>query len=578
MTGRIPQSFIQDVLQRTNIVALIQARVQLTKRGANHLARCPFHDEKTPSFTVSEDKQFYYCFGCGAHGNAIGFLMAFDRMEFLDALSHLASQLGMEIPQSDAQKSHSDDTQAFYPLLQKVAHYYQQQLRHAPHAIDYLKARGLDGHIAKRFAIGFAPAQWENLLPHLSRDPQTTAQLLTNGLLIKKNQRRYDRFRNRIMFPIRDVRGRVIAFGGRTIGEDLPKYMNSPETPIFHKSSELYGLYEARQQNKALKRVVIVEGYMDVVSLNQHGITYAVATLGTATNPRHLQKLLRYTNEVIFCFDGDNAGRNAAWKALTISLPTMRDGIHLRFLFLPQDEDPDTLIQKIGREKFEKLLDESAMLSTVFFNHLQNEIPLKSLDGKAHFAKEAATYLNTMPEGLFRQLLFKQLGELLHIGAEELMALLANPKPTQPTQHPHRSDEVLPPAYLAIALLLQKPSLVSGINNPEGLAQTHAPGIPLLMRLIKILQSQPQLSTGHLLALCQNADDQQWIAQLAARKLPIAEPGLALELQGALTRLREQRQDRLAEQLIQKAETTGLTLEEKKKLHQLLTNATTDPI
>lgn len=578
MTGRIPQNFIQDVLERTDIVELIQARVQLTKRGANYQARCPFHEEKTPSFTVSQDKQFYYCFGCGAHGNAIGFLMAFDRMEFLDALKHLASHLGMEVPQTDTQKSKADGTQDFYPLLEKVSQYYQQQLRNAQQAIHYLKSRGLDGHTAKRFAIGFAPAQWENLLPNLGHQAKTKADLLTNGLLIKKNQRAYDRFRNRIMFPIRDVRGRVIAFGGRTIGDDLPKYMNSPETPIFHKSSELYGLYEARQQNKDLKRIVIVEGYMDVVSLHQHGITYAVATLGTATNPRHLQKLLRYTNEVIFCFDGDNAGRNAAWKALTMSLPMMRDGIHIRFLFLSQGEDPDSLIQKIGHEKFEHLLDHAESLSDVFFNHLKNEISIHSLDSKAHFAKEASTYLNTMPEGLFRQLLFDELGKLLHIEANELTDLLSNSKTTTPTQHTLRGDQVLPPAYLAIALLLQQPNLAHGIDDLTDLNDIQAPGILLLLKLISILQKQPKLSTGHLLSICQSADDQQWIAQLAARKLPIADEGLALELKGALDRLREQHQDRLAQQLIKKAESSGLTPEEKKKLHQLLTNAARDPI
>lgn len=580
MTGRIPQNFIDDVLARTDIVELVRARVQLSKRGVNYLARCPFHEEKTPSFSVNQDKQFYYCFGCGAHGNAIGFLMAFDRMEFLDALNHLATHLGMEVPQTSTQKSRTHESQELYPLMEKASHYYQQQLRNAPLAIDYLKSRGLDGHTAKRFMIGFAPPQWENLLSNLGRDTKTKAHLLTNGLLIKKNERTYDRFRNRIIFPIRDVRGRVIAFGGRTIGDDFPKYMNSPETPIFHKSSELYGLYEARQQNNELARILIVEGYMDVVSLNQHGITYAVATLGTATNPRHLQKLLRYTHEVIFCFDGDIAGRKAAWKALTISLPIMRDGIHIRFLFLPQGEDPDSLIQKIGHNKFNQLLNSAEPLSDVFFNQLQSKIKLDSLDGKAHFAKEASTYLNTMPEGLFRQLLFERLGKLLHIEVNELTDFLSEAKTPVPSapQPLVDDDKILPPACLAIAFLLQRPQLAQDIENIDDLKDAQSPGIPLLIKLIKILQAQPELTTGHLLSICENSEDQDWIAQLAARKLPIPDSGLALELKGALSRLREQQQDHLAQQLIKKAQNTALTSDEKKILHELLTNLQSDPI
>lgn len=578
MGNRIPQSFIQDVLARTDIVELIQARVSLQKRGNNYIACCPFHEEKTPSFTVSADKQFYYCFGCKVHGNAIGFLLAYDKFEFIDAITYLADQLGMEIPQTHA-TTVSDATKASYLVMEKVALYYQQALRQSTAAINYLKSRGLTGHTAKHFAIGYAPPKWENLLPHFHQDEKIQSQLIANGLLIKKTNRCYDRFRHRILFPIRDVRGRTVAFGGRSLGNEQPKYLNSPETVIFHKSHELYGLYEARQQNHKLKRIIIVEGYMDVVSLHQHGITYAVATLGTATNPRHLQKLFRYTSEVIFCFDGDNAGREAAWSALTTNLPQMRDGIHVRFLFLPEGEDPDSWVQKIGKHAFEEQLERSESLSVVFFNHLKKEISLDSLDQKATFAKQACNYLNTMPQGLFRELLFKELISLLNIDAADLAQFQLSEKPTtQTTKPPINSQRILPPAYLAIAILLQQPELASHISNTQDLETILAPGVSLLSRLISLFQQNPALNTGNLLALCENTRDQQKIAQLAARRLPIPTEGLALELKGALRRLYEQHADNLAQQLIQKAKTTNLTPEEKKKLHKLLTKPAIDPI
>ena len=580
MIHRIPQSFLQDILARTDIVELIQTRIPLTKRGANHLACCPFHHEKTPSFTVSAEKQFYYCFGCSAHGNALGFLIAFDKVEFIDAVTYLAHQLGMEVPQTESYQT-SHKTQMFYSLMEEVAHYYQQQLRQSPQAIDYLKSRGLTGQTAKQFAIGYAPKEWEQLNNHFKQDSTIQTALIENGLLIPKGNRSYDRFRHRILFPIRNIRGNTVAFGGRVMEDEQPKYLNSPETPIFHKSNELYGLYEARQHSHELKRIVIVEGYMDVVSLHQYGITCAVATLGTAIHIRHLQKLLRYTNEVIFCFDGDDAGRRAAWKALTISLTTMIDGMQFRFLFLPKNEDPDSWIHKIGKDHFLKQLDQAEALSVVFFRQLQTDIPINSLDNKAAFAKKACRYLHTIPQGLFRELLFKELMSLLNVSAEDIARLETTSSllPT-PVLRPkkQRSQQVLPPAYLAAAILLQQPHLVEQIHDPTTLKTLTAPGIPLLSRLVERLQKDSTLTTGSLLALCEDADDQNKIAELAARPLPIPAEGLMLELEGALKRLDEQQSDHLAQQLIQKAKINQLTPEEKKKLHQLLTNSQNDPI
>lgn len=580
MNQRIPQHFIQDVLARTDIVELIKARISLTKRGNNYLACCPFHNEKTPSFTVSADKQFYYCFGCTAHGNAIGFLMAYDKMEFIDAMTYLAGQLGMEVPQTDKAHSSYDKARPLFAIMEKVSNYYQRQLRQSQQAIDYLKSRGLDGHTAKRFAIGYAPNDWENLNHFFAGDPKVQAPLITNGLLIKKGNRTYDRFRHRIIFPIRDIRGRTVAFGGRAIGDEQPKYLNSPETPIFHKSFELYGLYEARQQNNELKRVLIVEGYMDVVSLNQHGITNAVATLGTAINVQHLQKILRYTKEIVFCFDGDEAGRRAAWKALTMSLPITNDGIHLRFLFLPEGEDPDSWVQNIGKDAFEAQLNQTLPLSQVFFEHLQSQIPLDSLDNKATFAKKACNYLNTMPQGLFRELLFKELVKLLNISAEDITRFNTPKNESKPTSAPLKKtpQQILPPAHLAIAVLLQKPSLITEVTLNETLKTISSPGTRLLSHLVELLNQNPNLNAGSVMALCKDPEDQSQIAQLAARKLPITEEGLALELKGALKRLYEQHTDHLAQQLIEKAKIGNLTSDEKKKLHQLLTNPVNDPI
>lgn len=327
--GLIPQHFIHELLARVDIVDLIDSRVPLKKAGANYKACCPFHGEKTPSFTVSQDKQFYHCFGCGLHGNAIGFLMEYDRLEFPDAVEELAAMMGMEVPREETVSNAPKVDTSLYDIMEKAANYYQQQLKSNKSAIEYLKGRGLSGEIAKQFAIGYVPGEWRNLeaiFPKLQQDKKLQQQLVECGLMIRKDSSLYDRFRDRIMFPIKDKRGRVIAFGGRVMGQGEPKYLNSPETPIFHKSNELYGLYQARQANRKLSRLLIVEGYMDVVALAQFGINYAVATLGTATTSSHLQQLFRTTRELILCFDGDRAGRDAALRAIEHGLPQMREG------------------------------------------------------------------------------------------------------------------------------------------------------------------------------------------------------------------------------------------------------------
>ena len=354
MAGNIPQQFIDDLLTRIDVVDVINQRVPLKKAGTEYKACCPFHDEKTPSFTVSQSKQFYHCFGCGAHGSAIRFLMEYDRLSFPDAIEELAASIGLEVPREDG-FTPRDNRKPVYEILEQAARFYAQQLRHHPkanRAIEYLKNRGLSGEIAKTFHLGFAPPGWDNLLKKFGNDEQSLGLLRKAGLISEPEGKRYDRFRDRIMFPIHDSRGRVVGFGGRVLDDGSPKYLNSPETPVFHKGSELYGLWEAKHANKSLPRVLVVEGYMDVIALAQYDIRNAVATLGTAATDQHLEKLFRTAPEVVFCFDGDRAGRDAAWKALNTALPILRDGRQARFLLLPEGEDPDTYVRRIGKDEF----------------------------------------------------------------------------------------------------------------------------------------------------------------------------------------------------------------------------------
>ena len=417
MAGLIPQSFIDDLLDRVDIVDVVDSRVKLKRSGKNYSACCPFHEEKTPSFTVSPEKQFYYCFGCGASGNALGFVMDYERLSFPEAVEQLARITGLDVPrevQTEAEIKREQERKSIYQLLEKADEFYQQQLRHHPSkhlAVNYLKGRGLDGKTAKAYGVGFAPPGWDNLLKALGNSDDDKHLLIEGGMLIHQEQEKklYDRFRHRIMFPIRDTRGRVIGFGGRVLGDDKPKYLNSPETPVFHKGQELYGLYEARLAYRDLPRLLVVEGYMDVVSLAQFGIGYGVATLGTACGPDHLDRAFKYTNEVVFCFDGDKAGRSAALRALDASLETMVDGRTVKFLFLPEGEDPDTLVRQIGPEKFERMVELAVPLEDYLFDAVADGLNIRTMEGRATFSKRAAPLLDRLPKGVFRELMFESL-------------------------------------------------------------------------------------------------------------------------------------------------------------------------
>jgi len=465
----IPQSFIQDLLGRVDIVEVVDRHVKLKRAGANYVACCPFHSEKTPSFTVSQAKQFYHCFGCGAHGTAIGFLMEYGGMGFVEAVKDLAQGAGMKVPEvrSESVQRKAEQGESLYDVLLRAAQYYRGQLRDAPRAIAYLKKRGLSGDIAKRFGIGYAPDGWQNLAAAFS--DYGGAALAAAGL-VKQNEegKRYDVFRDRVLFPIVDLRGNVIGFGGRVLGEGEPKYLNSPETPVFEKGRELYGLYQARRAVRDAGRVVVVEGYMDVVALAQHGVDYAVATLGTATTPLHVQKLLRQSDEIVFCFDGDEAGRRAAWRALENTLAQLADGKQVKFLFLPEGEDPDTYVRRHGKSAFEKLLVERAVpLSRFLVDEVTGRADLSTAEGRAKCVHEAKPLLRQMQAGALRLQLVRELAEKCRLSTEEVTQLCElGSTPARPHAAPARYPRapVTPLAERLLRLLVSNPGCAGTLS------------------------------------------------------------------------------------------------------------------
>jgi len=572
MAGRIPQVFIDDLLTRVDIVELIGHRVPLKKAGKDYQARCPFHDEKTPSFTVSQDKQFYHCFGCGAHGTAIGFLMEYERLGFLEAVEALAQQVGLELPM-DTGAPRGPDTGPLYQLLEQTTDYYRAQLKTHPKAIAYLKRRGLSGSTAAAFGLGYAPPGWDNLLRHLGTDGETLQKLETIGMLATSQNRRYDRFRDRIMFPIRDQRGRTIAFGGRVLGEDQPKYLNSPETPLFHKGRELYGLYEARQALRRMDRAIVVEGYMDVIALAQFGIPYGLATLGTAVTPEHLERLFRTTPEVVFCLDGDRAGRDAAWKALNNALPLMREGREARFLFLPQGEDPDSIVRAEGQDGFEQRIRSAKPLSDFLFDKLTEELDTTSLDRRARLADQAKPLLNRLPAGVFREMMYQRLGERGRLAP----AKRGSPPPHAPGQ-PRRRPPLrrsgprrISLQLRALALLVQHPQLARECPELDPTwRDCRAPGADLFGKILELLRIDPNLTTAVLIERWRGTEEGGHLAKAATLSLEIPEGDEVQEFMGAVQRLTEQYREQELERLLQQSATVPFTATEKQRLVELL--------
>ena len=513
MAGRIPQSFIDELLARVDIVDVIDRYVPLKKAGNNHKACCPFHNEKTPSFNVSQTKQFYHCFGCGVSGTAISFLMDFDHMHFVDAVEYLADSVGLEVPR-DAIVPITPSQQGNYDALQQCAAFYSTQLRAHEGAISYLKKRHITGETALDFQIGFAPDQWHALV---GATQCNESSLITTGMLIRNDSgKTHDRFRNRIMFPIRDRRGRVIGFGGRVMDNSEPKYLNSPETPLFQKGRELYGLYELRKhkRNRA-DRIIVVEGYMDVIALAQQNIKNAVATLGTATSPEQVSLLFRETDEIVFCFDGDNAGTKAAWRALNSALPSLKAGRDARFLFLPTGEDPDSLVNKHGKTHFEQLVQNNALEASEFMFTTLLEQARKGSDEsgtghKARLAELVRPMIEQMPTGVYRELVTQQLNE--RVGVQVMTAATTAPATTPQNNTSARQT----PVRRALIAILSRPSVVLEIDPEEYDFSDQIPGAALLMQVVSVVENNPSISHSGLLEYFRDKPQGESLIKLAA--------------------------------------------------------------
>jgi len=583
MAGRIPQSFIDELLNRIDVVDVIDARVPLKKAGSNYKACCPFHTEKSPSFTVSQPKQFYHCFGCGAHGTAISFLMEYEHLSFVDAIEDLAQQAGLEVEREQGTNTPTTPREDnLYEIMLRAHDFYKQQLRshsQSEKAIAYLKDRGMSGEIAAEFGVGYAPPGWDSLIQVLGKDSKSLEQLHRAGLVIEKenNQGYYDRFRERIMIPITDRRGRVIAFGGRILdGEEShgPKYLNSPETPIFHKGRELYGLYECRKAIRNPEKILVVEGYMDVLALAQFGIRYAVATLGTATTKEHLETLFRVVPRIIFCFDGDRAGRDAAWRALENALPNMHEGREAGFLFLPDGEDPDSMVRNEGQSAFENRIDQATPLSKFLLEHFSEQVNLSIPDGRARLVKLVKPFLQKIPDKVFRHMMFNQLASLVSMRVQELENLIETADQPQTKKRTSKQPEkgAQTPIRKAINLILHNPQNTLSINNFQFLQHADIHGAGLLYKLLEILTDEPNLNTAALLERWRDKPEGVHLLKLAENQLPGDDESQASELNDIIIYLDKQLKAQRWEILQEKLATAGLNESELVEWNQLLTD------
>jgi DNA primase len=584
MAGKIPNTFIDSLMARVDIVDVIDSRVPLVRKGKEFQACCPFHEEKTPSFTVSPSKQFYHCFGCGAHGTAIGFLMDYANLGFVEAVEELAEGVGLEVPRERAVGHPAQPKESPGRLLgvvDEASNWFQQQLRTHPDAkkaIAYLKGRGLDGRTCAIFGVGFAPDGWDGLLAALGTNDTRTQQLLRAGVVTRrdsgdsrKGREFYDRFRGRIIFPIEDHRGRVVAFGGRILGEGEPKYLNSPETSLFHKGSELYGLHRARRAIGSENRSIVVEGYMDVISLAQFGVENAVATLGTATSRTHLQRLFRLAPEIVFCFDGDRAGRDAAWKAMQVALPEMQDGRQLGFLFLPDGEDPDTIVREEGGEAFRARVNEALPLDKFLFDTLTTQVDMGRMDGKARLVSMARPLINQMPAGALQQMMLDRLSSLTGLSGEQMG------KPPQTKVAPRqrlRSQPLEPgqlsPMALAISLLLQNPHLGTKIENPEMLQQLELEGAEHLRQMLQLIKQDEGFNTARLLEHFRDSGVHSYLEKLASYPTSIHSEALHRHFNDTLAKLLAQQDEQRSLHLLEKSRGQGLEGGEKQELLALL--------
>jgi DNA primase len=526
MSRRIPQTFIHELIARANLLDVIGARVALKKAGSSYKGLCPFHNEKTPSFSVSPDKGFYHCFGCGVHGNAIDFVMRYENRSFPEAVEALADMLHLEVP-VESRDEPENALESLYALLREAEQIYRQSLRDHPVAIDYLKSRGIDGNTAARFALGYAPDSWDTLVRALGGTEEAQKKLIEAGLVKENDQgRRYDTFRDRIMFPIRDARGRVLGFGGRVLGSGEPKYLNSPETPVFHKRQALYGVYEGRQRPGRPDEVLVVEGYLDVAMLAQHGIGPAFATLGTATTAEHVRQLTRFANRVIFCFDGDRAGRAAAWRAAETALPFGGGNVEVKFLLLPEDEDPDSLVRNRGADDFRRRIPEALGLSTFLVRELSAQVDLGTSDGRAKLITLARPLLGRLPTGVYRELLVDELAELVKMSGERFKAVLDASAATA-TLAPARGragNRSL--IRKIITMIVHYPGAAGGLGPIEGLDGVDAPGAALLRRLLEMTAATPNLMGAQLIEAFRDDPEGRYLQRLAA-EVPLDDETMA---------------------------------------------------
>ena len=551
MAGQIPQSFINDLLGRVDIVGVVGERVPLKKAGKDFQARCPFHDEKTPSFTVSQDKQFYYCFGCSASGTALTFLMEYERLPFVEAVETLAAQAGVEVPRERSRRPQRDNS-GLYETMQRAERYFRGQLKRSKQAVDYLKLRGLTGTVARDFGVGYAPDSWDGLQKALGSGGDGDKLLLEAGL-VSKNERGnvYDRFRGRVLFPIRDTRGRVIGFGGRLLGDgDGPKYLNSPETPIFHKGEELYGLFEARKSVRNLNRLVVVEGYMDVIALAQCGVPNAVATLGTASGENHYRKLYRYVDEVICCFDGDQAGRRAAWRALENALPTLSEGRRLKFMFVPEGEDPDSLVRKEGSADFLERLENATPAIEYLFGELVGGFDLNAIDDRAKLSSLAMPYVNRVPAGALKDLMLQRVRDLTGLRPDR-----AAPGASAGNRNrsPAARGGIRGLAEHLLAMLLKRPELLRGLSDEQVEAIVNRDGASLFRDVVKYVAEHPEADPAQILGRWSGDRYHDELVRLHGRRSVLSAEAEAAEFADGVARFiaaaRRQERRRLVDEM-----------------------------
>lgn len=581
MAGHIPRSFIDDLLARLDIVDIVDPRVKLKKKGKNYSACCPFHNEKTPSFSVSQDKQFYHCFGCGAHGNAIDFMMEYERLEFPEAIEELASFLGLDVPREQRSGKFNQQPQAnneqkrnLYDVMGSIAQFYRDQLKLSSSrgAIEYLKGRGLSGEIVQKFGIGYVPDEWDSVRKNFARSRESEEMLTSAGMLVENdNGRRYDRFRGRIMFPIRDRRGRVIGFGGRVLGDGTPKYLNSPETPIFHKGKELYGLYEVLQAYREPPQILVTEGYMDVVALAQYGIDYSVASLGTSTTGDHLQLLFRQTNSVICCYDGDNAGRQAAWRALENALPYLNGNKTLKFMFLPDREDPDTFIRQHGTEAFEQQVQQAMPLSDFFFNGIMEKVvDNSSREGRFRVVHLAEPLINTVRDEALKLYLWEELSLRTGLSSEAIQASLNKTTQSRAARPQPHKELKRTPMREVIALLIQNPSYAELVPDLSSVQAFPLPGLSLLVEILDYCQAHPHINTGQLLEHWRNDQNETLLSRLASWEIPLDEDNQEDLFLDSLDKILAQCVEKQIENLQAKARSVGLSADEKRELLALM--------